>query len=167
MTKSQPVEAKIGKLLRQKNLKLVLAESCSGGLISHLITNIPGSSEYFLGSLVTYSNEAKVEWLRVNPGILRTHGSVSRETALAMALGARESMAQVFPREKIIALAITGIAGPGGGTTEKPVGLVWIGLSAAEREDAWSFQWTGSREENKLSSAQAGLQILLDYLNSL
>jgi len=167
MTNNQPVEAKIGKYLRQKDLKLVLAESCTGGLLSHMITNVPGSSEYFLGSLVSYSYEAKSAWLGVKPKTLKTYGAVSRETALEMARGARETMAKAFPREKIIALAITGIAGPGGGTPEKPVGLVWIGLSAADREDAWSFQWAGRREENKLNSAQAAMQILLDYLKSL
>ena len=164
---NQSLEVKIGELLKQKQLKLILAESCTGGLLSHMITNVPGSSDYFLGSLVTYSYEAKSAWLGVKHDTLKTYGAVSRETALEMAQGARESMVKVFPKEKIIALAITGVAGPGGGTPEKPVGLVWIGLSAAEREDAWSFQWKGKREENKLNSAQAGLQILLDYLNSL
>ncbi len=167
MSTFQSPEAEIGELLRKKDLKLVFAESCSGGLLSHMITNVPGSSEYFLGSIVAYSYQAKSEWLGVKPETLKTYGAVSRETVLEMARGARESLALVFPREKIIALAITGIAGPGGGTTEKPVGLVWIGLSAADKEDAWSFQWAGDREENKLSSAKAGLQILLEYLNSL
>jgi len=167
MMDNQSLEVKIGELLKQKQLKLILAESCTGGLLSHMITNVPGSSDYFLGSLVSYSFEAKSAWVGVSPETLKTYGAVSRETALEMARGARESMVKVFPKEKIVALSITGIAGPGGGTPEKPVGLVWIGLSAAKREDAWSFQWTGKREENKLSSAQAGLQILLDYLNSL
>jgi PncC family amidohydrolase len=157
-------EQSIGQLLMEKMLKLALAESCTGGLISHRITNIPGSSEYFLGSLVSYSYEAKQAWLGVKKRTLAKYGAVSRETVIEMARGARSSFANLFPPEQVIGLSISGIAGPGGGTADKPVGAVWIGLSAPGKEDAWYFVWEGNREENKQQSAQKALEILEEYL---
>ncbi len=157
----------IGELLTQKGLKLALAESCTGGLISHRITNVAGSSEYFLGSLVSYSYEAKEEWLGVKHSTLQKYGAVSRETVIEMANGARASLKKHFPIEKVIGLSVSGIAGPGGGTPEKPVGTVWIGLSAEGREDAWQFLWRGNRQENKELSAQKALQVLLEYLKNI
>jgi PncC family amidohydrolase len=165
MKPSEPIEKAIGRLLQEKKLKLVLAESCTGGLISHRITNIPGSSEYFLGSLVSYSYEAKQDWLGVKPATLVTYGAVSRETVLEMARGARASLKKKFPIEQVVGLSVSGIAGPGGGTPEKPVGTVWIGLSAKGREDAWQFLWKGNREENKSQSTQKALEILANYLH--
>ena len=162
-----PVEVQIGKLLTQKGLKLALAESCTGGLISHRITNVAGSSDYFLGSLVSYSYEAKEEWLGVKQTTLLKYGAVSRETVIEMARGARASLKSHFPMENIIGLSVSGIAGPGGGMPDKPVGTVWIGLCAQGREDAWQFLWEGNREENKEQSANKALQILLDYLLNL
>lgn len=160
------LEQSIGQQLMEKKLKLTLAESCTGGLISHRITNVPGSSEYFLGSLVSYSYEAKQAWLGVKKRTLAMHGAVSRETVIEMARGARSSFADFFPLKQIIALSISGIAGPGGGTADKPVGAVWIGLSAAGKEDAWYFIWKGNREANKQQSAQKALEILDEYLKA-
>ncbi len=160
----ETLEVKIGSWLRQRNLKLVVAESCTGGLIGHRITNVPGSSEYFLGGITAYSYEAKERLLGVPHEIIARHGAVSRETVIEMARGARQVLANDFPIQNIIGLAVSGIAGPGGGMPGKPVGLVWIGLSAPEGNRAWKFVWNGSRIENKEYSAQAALQILLDYL---
>ena len=167
MNKHHSLEEQIGDLLQRKNLKLTLAESCTGGLISHRITNISGSSDYFLGGLVSYSYEAKETWLGVGWEILEKYGAVSRETVLEMARGARKSLIRYFPIETVVGLSVSGIAGPSGGIPGKPVGLVWIGLSGSREENAWQYQWKGSRAENKAQSAQAGLQILLDYLNNV
>ena len=164
MKNNDLLEVQIGELLIQKGLKLILAESCTGGLISHRITNVAGSSEYFLGSLVSYSYETKEEWLGVRHSTISIYGAVSRETVLEMARGARNSLKKHFPIEGVIGLSVSGIAGPGGGTPDKPVGMVWIGLSAEGSEDAWQFLWKGTREENKAQSAQKALEILGEYL---
>jgi PncC family amidohydrolase len=160
----EPLENQVGQLLRQRGLKLAVAESCTGGLISHRLTNVPGSSEYYLGGVTAYAYEVKERLLGVRHETLVTCGAVSRETALEMAQGIRRVLAADFPPEKTIGLSITGIAGPGGGLPGKPVGLVWIGLSAPDGDWAWHFLWNGSRLENKERSAQAALRILRDYL---
>lgn len=152
------VEVQIGNLLRKRELKLALAESCTGGLIADRITNVPGSSEYFLGGIVAYAYEAKVALLGVSWDTLNTKGAVSQETVLEMARGTRRIL------NTDIAVSVTGIAGPGGGTPEKPVGTVWIGLVAKEGEWTRLFQFSGNREQNKISSANAALQMLLDFL---
>jgi PncC family amidohydrolase len=151
-------EFEIGKLLQQLGLRLALAESCTGGLIGHRITNVPGSSEYFAGGIVAYSYEAKVKTLGVSWDILNSVGAVSSETVLAMARGAKEMM------DADVAISISGIAGPGGGTDEKPVGTVWVGLVAADGNWSQELHFEGDREQNKASSADAALQMLLDYL---
>jgi nicotinamide-nucleotide amidase len=161
----EPVETQVGQLLRRRGLKLALAESCTGGLIGHRLTNVPGSSEYYLGGVIAYANEVKERLLGVRRETLAAHGAVSRETALEMARGIRRALAVDFPLEKTIGLSTTGVAGPGGGLPGKPVGLVWIGLSASEGDWAWRFLWGGSRLENKEHSAQAALRILGDYLH--
>ena len=152
------VEVQIGNLLRKRELKLALAESCTGGLIADRITNVPGSSEYFLGGIVAYAYEAKVALLGVSWDTLNTKGAVSQETVLEMARGTRRIL------NTDIAVSVTGIAGPGGGTPEKPVGTVWIGLVAKEGEWTRLLQFSGNREQNKISSANAALQMLLDFL---
>jgi PncC family amidohydrolase len=157
-TVADTLEHHIGKLLRERGLKLSLAESCTGGLLGDRITNLPGSSEYFWGSLVTYAYEAKVALLHVSWDTLRSHGAVSRETVLEMARGAREAL------NTDIAVSVSGIAGPGGGTEEKPVGTTWTGLVAADGEWARLFRFAGDRVGNKASAADAALQLLLDYL---
>lgn len=144
--------------LQKSGLKLVTAESCTGGLISHRITDIPGSSEYFVGGFVAYSYEAKASLLGVSWDTLNTKGAVSRETVLEMARGARQAL------NADIAVSVSGIAGPGGGTPEKPVGFTWIGLVSQKGEWARNFNWDGNREQNKSYSCDAALQLVLDYL---
>jgi PncC family amidohydrolase len=157
-TMSQPLEKQVGDFLSQRGWTLAVAESCTGGLLGHRITNVSGSSAYFQGGTISYSNEAKERILGVPHGILIEHGTVSKETALAMAQGVR----RLFGTD--LALSVTGIAGPTGGTPEKPVGLVYIAL-AAEGVDLWEKHiWKGDREENKRQSTEAALQLLLKYL---
>jgi PncC family amidohydrolase len=152
------LELETGRLLRERGLKLSLAESCTGGLVGDRITNLPGSSEYFWGSLVTYAYEAKVALLHVSWDTLNKYGAVSRETVLEMARGARAALGTD------IAVSVSGIAGPGGGTEEKPVGTTWIALDAADGEWTRMFRFAGDRTQNKSSAADAALQLLLDYL---
>jgi PncC family amidohydrolase len=156
---TEPIEMTVGRLLRQKRLKLAIAESCTGGLVCDRITNIPGSSEYFMGGIVAYAYEAKAKLLGVGWDTLTAHGAVSRQVVLEMARGARLAL------ETDLAVSVSGIAGPGGVTDEKPVGTTWIGLSALDGEWARGFCWQGDRIENKAASAEAVLQILADYLN--
>jgi PncC family amidohydrolase len=158
------LEVQVGHWLRRRGLKLVAAESCTGGLIGHLLTNVPGSSDTFLGSIASYANEAKEQWLGVQRETLQQHGAVSEAVVIEMARGARQRMAGAFPIESLVGVSVSGIAGPGGGTPEKPVGLVWIGLSAPNFERAWKFLWDGDRIANKEISAQQALRLVLDYL---
>jgi len=155
---TEPIESIIARLLIMQNLKLALAESCTGGLVSDRITNIPGSSAYFLGGVVAYAYQAKVNLLGVKWETLNTHGAVSRQVVLEMAKGARKAL------QADLASSISGIAGPDGGTDQKPIGTTWIGLSSPDGEWARVFCWTGNRIENKAASAQAALQMILDYL---
>jgi PncC family amidohydrolase len=154
----QSIEISIGELLRSRALRLATAESCTGGLIGHRLTDIPGSSDYFLGGVIAYANAVKIKALGVNAQTLEEHGAVSRETVLEMASGVRQALASD------IGLAVSGIAGPGGGTTEKPVGLVWIGLSAPLVEVARRCMFTGERLSVKEQAAQAAIEMLQDYL---
>jgi PncC family amidohydrolase len=153
------LEIEVGRLLQQQHLKLGLAESCTGGLVGHRITNTPGSSEYFMGDVVSYSYEAKVSVLGVSWDTLKAFGAVSRETVLEMARGGKRLL------DVDVAVSVSGIAGPGGGTLDKPVGTTWVGLVANDGEWSREFHFTGTREQNKASSADAALQILLDYLS--
>jgi PncC family amidohydrolase len=155
---TEPLEAQIGKLLKERGLKLCLAESCTGGLIGDRITNLPGSSDYFMGSVVAYAYEAKVALLNVSWDTLNSRGAVSPETVLEMARGARRVL------DTDIAVSVSGIAGPGGGTDEKPVGTTWIGLVSGSGEWTRHFLFAGDRVQNKSSAAEAALQILLDFL---
>jgi PncC family amidohydrolase len=152
------LEIRVGKLLQERSLKLVLAESCTGGLLGSRITDVPGSSEYFLAGVIAYAYEAKVALLGVSWDTLNTKGAVSRETVLEMARGIRNAM------QANIAISVSGIAGPGGGTAEKPVGTTWIGLITDEGEWAQLFHFSGDREQNKALAAEAALKLLLDYL---
>ena len=152
------LEIEIGRLLQQRGLKLGLVESCTGGLVGHRVTNIPGSSEYFMGGVVSYSYEAKVSVLGVSWDTLNTFGAVSQNTVLEMARGAKKLL------DVDIAVSISGIAGPGGGTVDKPVGTTWVGLVANDGEWARELHFNSDREQNKASSADAALKMLLDYL---
>jgi PncC family amidohydrolase len=160
----ETLEYQLGQLLLDKGLKLVVAESCTGGLIGHRLTNIPGSSEYYLGSVTAYAYEAKERLLGVNHDTLTRFGAVSRETVLEMACGIRTALASHFPLGSILGAAVSGIAGPGGGMPGKPVGLVWIGLSTPDGDWAWKFQFQGDRLKNKELSADAALTLLLQYM---
>jgi PncC family amidohydrolase len=152
-------ETTIGTILRQHGLKLATAESCSGGLLADHITNVAGSSDYFIGGVVAYSYEAKVALLHVSWDTLRAHGAVSRETVVEMARGVRTALGAD------IGISVSGIAGPGGGLPDKPVGTTWIGLSATDGDWSRKFVWKGDRRSNKEASAQAALQFALDYLH--
>jgi len=154
----KPLENYLGELLLKRHLSLAVAESCTGGLVGHLITNVSGSSQYFLGGVMVYSDDVKMKLLGVRQLTLEKHGAVSRETVLEMASGVRRALAAD------IGAAVSGIAGPGGGTPEKPVGLTWIGLSAPGLEAAWSFTWPGDRLAVKEQSAEQVLRLLVDYL---
>jgi PncC family amidohydrolase len=154
----QPLEARIGGRLKARKLTFAAAESCTGGLILHRMTNIAGSSAYVLGGAVVYAYEAKVKLVAVKWETLQQFGAVSEQTALEMARGARAAFGSD------IALSVTGIAGPGGGTDTKPVGLTYIGLVAPGVEQVQRFVWNGDREQNKASSAEAALHMLYAYL---
>jgi PncC family amidohydrolase len=149
-----------GELLKQRQLWLATAESCTGGLLATHITNVPGSSEYFKGGVVAYSNEVKRQLLGVSSDIFSQHGAVSSETALAMASGARKLL------QTDLALATTGIAGPSGGTPDKPVGRVYVALAAANTQECRSCLWDGDRWENREWSARVALELLLEHLSA-
>jgi PncC family amidohydrolase len=155
------LEVTAGELLRRLGLRLAVAESCTGGLISHRLTNVPGSSDYFLAGVTAYAYEAKERLLGVSRSTLEKYGAVSREVAIEMARGVRINLAAD------IGISVTGIAGPGGGTPEKPVGLTWIGFSSSDVEESYRFIWQGDRLQVKEQSAEAALRILVDYLQKV
>jgi nicotinamide-nucleotide amidase len=148
------LEHAVAHELAKKKLTLSTAESCTGGLISHKLTNVPGISEYFLEAIVSYSNQAKIDILKVPEELIKKHGAVSREVAKAMVVGVK-SLSQ-----SDCSISVTGIAGPGGGTLEKPVGLVYIGLSGPFGTEVQKFQLNGSREEIKERTALSALNML-------
>jgi PncC family amidohydrolase len=154
----EPLEVQVGKLLTARNMTLALAESCTGGLVGHRLTEVPGSSTYFLGGIVAYAYDVKERQLGVKHNTLYDHGAVSAETALEMARGARRALGTD------IGLGITGIAGPTGGTPDKPVGLVYIALSTRDGECYESHVWESDRSGNKALSAEAALELLWRYL---
>jgi len=143
-----------------RGLTFGFAESCTGGMCAHRITNVPGASRVFWGSVVAYDNSVKHGILSVDEAILSAHGAVSAETALAMAQGARRRLGTD------VTVALTGIAGPGGGTPEKPVGTIWLGVADAAGEQTRTYAFRGDRETLKLRFSQAGLHALLDALRA-
>ena len=151
-------EVIIGRLLKQRNMKLAVAESCSGGLVSHRITDVPGSSTFYQGAITAYSNDTKESILHVRHGTLCQYGAVSEQTAREMA----RSVRQVLRAD--VGLAVTGIAGPGGGTRDKPVGLVYTALATPDGDWVEQHMWSGTRWENKARSAEAALDLLRRYL---
>jgi nicotinamide-nucleotide amidase len=155
------LEEEVGALLRRKGLTLGVVESASGGLVSHLITNTPGSSDYYKGSVTSYSNEVKIRVVGVKEATINRYGVVSAEVAKEMAQGGRKILAVD------ICLADTGIAGPSGATPEKPVGLFFIGLSHRAKTFTRKHNFHGDREQNKQSAAEAALSWLKEYLLSL
>jgi len=155
------LEEEAGNLLRQKGLTLGVVESASGGLVSHRITNVPGSSDYYKGSVTAYSNEVKIKVVGVRETTINRYGAVSAEVAEEMAQGGRRILATD------ICLSDTGIAGPTGATPEKPVGLFFIGLSHKGGTYSQKHNFQGDREQNKQSAAEAALSWLKEYLLSL
>lgn len=153
-------EALLGKTLREKGMRLGAAESCTGGLFSSMVTDIAGSSDYFIGSVVAYSNEIKKSVLGVRQKTLKDNGAVSSQTALEMAEGIRKAL------KADIGIGITGIAGPGGGTPEKPVGLVFIAVSIKKKATVKKFLFKGGRKAIKKNSALAALSMLLSALKA-
>ena len=152
------LELTVGGLLQRRGVTLAVAESCTGGLIGHRITNVPGSSSYYQGSVTAYSYDAKELILHVRHDTLYRYGAVSKRTAREMAQGVRRAF------RADVGLAVTGIAGPGGGTPEKPVGLVYVALATPDGEWVERWVWTGNRLENKEHSAEAALDLLCRYL---
>jgi PncC family amidohydrolase len=152
------LEILVGELLRARGLRLAAAESCTGGLIGHRLTNVPGSSTYYMGSVTAYAYEAKVRILGVSWDTLEKYGAVSKETVLKMARGVRVALAAD------IGISVSGIAGPTGGTPKKPVGTTWIGYSSPQEEDARQYLFKGERLEIKEQAAEAALQLVVDHL---
>lgn len=148
----------IGTLLQQKHMLLSVAESCTGGLISHLVTSVAGSSSYYLGGVTSYANSMKAQYLNVEPTLLEEKGAVSEEVAEKMAEGMRKASGAD------ISISITGIAGPGGGSDEKPVGTVYIGLAAEGHTRVKRFLFSGNRFEIQYTTAHTALNILRHYL---
>ena len=150
----EKMEKAVATILISKEKTIAVAESCTGGLISHWLTNIPGSSKYFKEGIIAYSNETKVDLLRVSAETLTRFGAVSREVVEAMAKGARELA------KTDIGLASSGIAGPEGGTAEKPVGLICIGLADGEKVISEEHHFGGGRELIKIQASQAALDLV-------
>lgn len=148
----------VGKLLLDKSLKLAVAESCTGGLICRKLTDTPGSSLYLLGGVVSYSNSLKTKYLGVSQDLLDSHGAVSREVAEQMAVGMRADS------DADIGLAVTGIAGPDGGTEEKPVGTVYIAIATSEESWVTKFHFKGDRRQIREITALSGLDLVRKYL---
>ncbi len=148
------MEEVVGKMLREKGKTLAVAEALSGGLVSHRLTNVPGASAYFQGNIVAYSDQAKINLLGVSEEVIRNHGIASEETVREMAIGVRERMASD------IGIAITGIAGPDGGTPDKPVGTACLALAATDTMASRRYQLWGNREWMKTLTSQ----LLLDWV---
>lgn len=150
---------RLQKLFIQKGKTVSLAESCTGGMIAAALTDLPGSSAYFMGGVVSYSNAAKADLLGVKPGSLNLYGAVSDVVARQMAVGARARF------HTDVAFSVTGIAGPSGGTPEKPLGLTWIGVADADGDHAVRYIWQGAnRAENRDLSVQEALRLLLKWI---
>lgn len=148
----------LGNIIREQHLWLAVAESCTGGMLSHRITNIPGASEYFRGGVIAYANEVKVDILGVSSKTLDDFGAVSEETVIEMARGVRKSL------DVDIGVSVSGIAGPSGGTIEKPVGTTWIGLSSADRDSAVKYIFPGNRYEINSQASDAAMKMAINYL---
>lgn len=157
-TGAVPLERVVGKLLAEKNASLAVAESCTGGMLGQAITSVSGSSGYFLGGIIAYSNEAKIRQLGVTRSVLERHGAVSAETARQMAAGARRRFGADF------GVSTTGIAGPKGGTRNKPVGLVFVGIAGPRACIATKFDFSGDRRRNRRSAVRAALKALREAL---
>ncbi|MBA4417296.1 MAG: hypothetical protein C0392_05220 [Syntrophus sp. (in: bacteria)] len=149
---------RIGVLLRARDMRIATAESCTGGLIAKRITDIAGASDYFEMGFITYSNKAKEKFLAVPLNVLTSKGAVSHDVARMMAEGVRKAA------DAHIGLAVTGIAGPGGGTPEKPVGTVFIGVAAQNKAIVRKFLFTGSRHDIREETCREAFRLVLDLL---
>jgi PncC family amidohydrolase len=138
--------------------RVACAESCTGGLVGHVLTEIPGSSAWFRGGVIAYANEVKQAVLGVPPATIEVHGAVSAQAAVAMAEGVRRLM------EVDLAVSVTGVAGPSGGTEAKPVGLTYLAVADAQGHAVRRTVWTHDRSGNKRASAEAALELLLERL---
>jgi PncC family amidohydrolase len=147
--------ARVGAACRAGGLTLATAESCTGGLVAHLLTEVAGSSAYVRGGIVAYANEIKQAALDVPSEVLDAHGAVSAQVALAMADGARRRLGVD------VAVAVTGVAGPDGGSDEKPVGLTYVAVADAQGSDVQRHHWDADRSGNKRASAAAALALVL------
>ncbi|OPZ75477.1 MAG: Nicotinamide-nucleotide amidohydrolase PncC [Firmicutes bacterium ADurb.Bin456] len=150
----------VGRILKASGLSISVAESCTGGLIAARLTDIPGSSEYFTGGVVAYSNALKMSLLGVPKSTLDLYGAVSKETAVAMACGIRELTSSG------LGLAVTGIAGPGGGSPAKPTGLVYISLASGDETICEEYRFPGERADVRCSTVDAALNLVKQFLLS-
>jgi PncC family amidohydrolase len=150
--------ARLGEVCLARGLHLATVESCTGGLVGHLITETSGSSAYYVGGFITYSNELKQDLVGVPAEVLAAHGAVSAQTALAMATGGRARTGAD------IGGSVTGIAGPDGGSPDKPVGMTYVAVADADGTLVRRYVWSGSRAENKRASAEAVLELLLERI---
>ncbi len=149
---------RLGQRLRALGFTLAVAESCTGGGLADAVTDVAGSSDYFLGGVVAYANRVKEQLLGVDPAVLATQGAVSEPVAIQMAEGVRRGLGSD------LGVGITGIVGPGGGSAEKPVGLVYIAVAGPRGHAVRRYLWAGDRIGNKRSSVQAALELLLERL---
>jgi PncC family amidohydrolase len=152
------VAEELGSLLRAKGRTIAAAESCTGGKVGDMITSVPGSSDYFVGGIVSYSNDIKVGLLDVDPEVLRSEGAVSEAVARQMADGVRDRLGAD------VGVSTTGIAGPGGGSLAKPVGLVFVAASIQGKTLSRRYQFAGARDDVKRSSAEAVLSLAVELL---
>ncbi|MBP9854107.1 MAG: CinA family protein [Candidatus Omnitrophica bacterium] len=151
-------EMKVAEKLVHRKKTLVLAESCSGGLLSHRLTNIPGSSQFFLGGVIVYSNESKTKLLKIPSTLIREKGAVSSDVAILMAKNVRKLFHADY------GVSITGIAGPSGGTKSKPVGLIFIAISSLHETFCVQFQFKTDRESNKRQAVHQALKLLNEVI---
>jgi PncC family amidohydrolase len=151
---------KLGKLLVENNLSLAVAESCTGGMLGGAITDVPGSSAYFKGGVISYSNELKQSLLDVKKSILDKKGAVSEEMVLAMASGIRRLC------HADCAIAVSGVAGPGGGTKEKPVGLVYVGIAVGKSVRGFKYHFRGNRQSIRKQAVREALGRIVDFFKS-
>jgi nicotinamide-nucleotide amidase len=143
---------------RARGVQIATAESCTGGLVGERLTEIPGSSDVYVGGVVCYSDQLKTALLGVDPALIKAHGAVSEAVAVAMARGAVERLGAEMT------VSVTGVAGPGGGTPAKPVGTVWLGVAAGGQVEARRTQFVGNRHDIRARAAQAALHLLLRRL---
>lgn len=152
------LEQKVGVLLKKNRQTLCVAESCSGGLLGHRLTNVSGSSNYFLGGIIAYANKTKIKLLTVKPSLINKFGAVSRPVAKVMATSVRKILKTDF------GISITGIAGPTGGTIEKPVGLTYIAVASTRKIVCQEFYFKGPRLAIKTQAAESALKLLLKII---